>query len=123
MTDARQVAEARQEARRIIHDLARSIDRRLGVEVRDVPGQERLQVSLSHGARQGRIELAIPAVLASSGDAVARNELRLRIKRASDTLLFRPMPDHRLAVKPLPPPGGQGAPRGGRGPGGPRGRR
>jgi len=53
---------------------------------------------------------------------VARNELRLRIKRAADTLRFRPMPDHRLVVKPLPPPGGQAASRGGiRGSG--RGRR
>ncbi len=121
MTTERQVAEARQEARKIIHELARSIDRRLGVEVRDVPGQERVQVSLTHGTRHGQIELAIGAVLATSGDAVARNELRLRIKRASDTMQFRPMPDHRLSVKPLPPPGGQGSPRGG-GRGGPPGR-
>ena len=106
-------AEARQEARRIIHDLARTIDRKLEVEVRDVPGQERLQVSLTQGSRHGHIELGIATVLASTGDAVARNELRLRIKRAADTLRFRPMPDHRLAVKPLPPPGGQATSRGG----------
>jgi len=125
MSDSRQLAEARQEARRIIHELARSIDRRLGVEVRDLPGQERLQVSLTQGQRHGQIEVAIPTVLASQQDAVARNELRLKIKRASDTLLFRPMPDHRLSVKPIAPPGGQSGPRGGggRGPGGPRGRR
>jgi hypothetical protein len=114
--------EARQEARRIIHDLARAIDRKLEVEVRDVAGQDRLHVSLTQSGRHGHIELGIPAVLASTGDAVARNELRLRIKRAADTLRFRPMPDHRLSVKPLPPPGGQAAPRGGvRGSG--RGRR
>lgn len=124
MAEERIITEARQEARRIIHELARSIDRRLGVEVRDVPGQERLQVSLTHGAKHGHIELAIPAVLASTGDTVARNELRLKIKRASDSLLFRPMPDHRLSVKPIPPPGGQGMGRGGGGHGGPgRGRR
>jgi hypothetical protein len=115
-------AEGRQEARRIIHDLARMIDRKLEVEVRDVPGQERLQVSLTQAGRHGHIELGIGTVLASTGDAVARNELRLRIKRAADTLRFRPMPDHRLVVKPLPPPGGQAASRGGiRGSG--RGRR
>jgi hypothetical protein len=115
-------AEARQEARRIIHDLARAIDRKLEVEVRDVTGQDRLQVSLTQAGRHGHIELGIPTVLASTGDAVARNELRLRIKRAADTLRFRPMPDHRLTVKPLPPPGGHAAPRGGvRGSG--RGRR
>jgi|GEM_PF-1281429 len=112
MTDPRQLAEMRQASRRIIHELARSIDRRLVVEVRDLPGQDRLQVSLSHGQKRGQIEVTIPAVLATTQDAVARNELRLKIKRASDSLLFRPMPDHRLSVKPLPPPGGQGAPRG-----------
>ena len=113
-------AEARQEARRIIHDLARTIDRKLEVEVRDVAGQDRLQVSLTQSG--GHIELGIPTVLASTGDAVSRNELRLRIKRAADTLRFRQMPDHRLSVKPLPPPGGQASPRGGvRGSG--RGRR
>ena len=122
MADERHLAEARQEARRIIHDLARIIDRKLEVEGRDVPGQERMQVSLTQAGRHGHIELAIGAVIASTADAVARNELRLRIKRAADTLRFRPMPDHRLSVKPLPPPGGQGAPRGGmRGSG--RGRR
>jgi hypothetical protein len=64
----------------------------------------------------------MPAVLASNDDAVARTDGRLGIMRAADTLRFRPMPDHRLAVKPLPPPGGQGSPRGGmRGSG--RGRR
>jgi hypothetical protein len=115
-------AEARQEARRIIHELARGIDRKLEVEVRDIPGQDRLQVTVGQAGRHGHIELGIPAVLESNDDAVARNEVRLRIKRAADTLRFRPMPDHRLAVKPLPPPGGQGAPRGGmRGSG--RGRR
>ena len=90
-------AEGRQEARRIIHDLARAIDRKLEVEVRDVPGQERLQVSLTQAGRHGHIELGIATVLASTGDAVARNELRLRIKRAADTLRFRPMPDHRYS--------------------------
>ena len=47
MADERHLAEARQEARRIIHDVARTIDRKLEVEVRDVPGQERMQVSLT----------------------------------------------------------------------------
>jgi hypothetical protein len=108
-------AEGRQEARRIIHDLARLIDRKLEVEVRDIPGQDRFQVTITQSGRHGRIELGVPAVLQSNDDAVARNELRLRIKRAADTLRFRPMPDHRLSVKPLPPPGGQAAPRGGRG--------
>lgn len=108
-------AEGRQEARRIIHDLARLIDRKLEVEVRDIPGQDRFQVTITQAGRHGRIELGVPAVLQSNDDAVARNELRLRIKRAADTLRFRPMPDHRLSVKPLPPPGGQATPRGGRG--------
>src|SRR5262249_60883281 len=47
MADERHLAEARQEARRIIHDLARTIDRKLEVEVRDLPGQERMQVALT----------------------------------------------------------------------------
>ncbi len=111
------VQETRLEARRIIAEVARAIDRRLAVEVRDVPGQERLQVALTHGTHHGQVELRIAEVLAAADDSVARNTLRLRIKRATDTMLFRPMPDHRLSVKPIAPPGGQmsHSPRGGRG--------
>jgi len=47
------------------------------------------------------------AVMAAGEGAIERNELRLRLKRATDTMLFKPMPDHRLAVKPVAPPGGQ----------------
>jgi DNA-binding FadR family transcriptional regulator len=36
------LSEARQEALKILLDLAKSIDRRLDVEVREIPGQERL---------------------------------------------------------------------------------
>ena len=100
--------EDRQEARRIIAELARAVDRRLAVEVRELPGGDRLQLILTHGSRHAQIELHLAAVLATIDNAVARNELRLRLKRATDTMLFKPMPDHRLAdVKPLPPPGGQ----------------
>ena len=101
------MTDNRQEVRRIISETARAVDRRLAAEVREVPGQERLQVTLTHGHHHGHIEVAVGAVLAANDDAVARNELRLRLKRACDTMLFRPMPDHRLAVKPVPPPGGQ----------------
>ncbi len=97
----------RQEARRVIMEVARAIDRRLSVEVRDVPAHDRLQVTLTHGSRHHQVEVRIGDVLAASDDTMARNALRLRIKRAADTMLFRPMPDHRLAVKPVPPPGGQ----------------
>ena len=37
-------------------------------------------------------------VLGSTGSPMARNELRLRLKRVTDTMLFKPMPDHRIAV-------------------------
>ena len=105
--------ETQQEARRILFEVARAIDRRLAIEVRDMVGQERVQVALTHGTRHGRVELKVSDVLAAADDAVARNTLRLRIKRATDTMLFRPMPDHRLiSVKPIPPPGGQATPRG-----------
>jgi hypothetical protein len=115
------MAESRQEARRIITELARAVDRKLTVEVRDIPGQERVQVALQHGTHQSHIELAIPAILAAGEDAVARNELRLRIKRATDTMLFRTPPDHRLAaVKSVAPPGGQTSFRSPRGRGGRR---
>jgi hypothetical protein len=98
-----------QEARRIIAEVARSIDRRLAVEVREVPGGERLHLLLTHThpQRHGEIELGLEQVLAAAKSAMARNEVRLRIKRASDTMLFRPVPDHRLDVKPVAPPGGQ----------------
>ena len=98
--------EDRQEARRIIAEVARAVDRRLAVEVRELPG-ERLQLILTHGSHHGQIELALATVLGAADSAVGRNELRLRVKRATDTMLFKPMPDHRLAVKPVAPPGGQ----------------
>src|SRR5262245_26265886 len=109
------MAEMRGDVRRIIADVARAVDRRLAVEVREVPGQDRLQLVLTHGSRHAQIELTVAAVLAAEATAVGRNELRLRLKRAMDTMLFRPMPDHRLSVKPVPPPGGASpfrAPRG-----------
>lgn len=121
-------AERRQEARVILAELARSIDRRLAVEVREIQGnEERLLVKLTHGKHQTQTEVGTEAVLETRDDAVARTELRLRLKRAADTMLFRPMPDHRMSVKPIPvaPPGGPGA-RGGhgmRGGQGARGRR
>ena len=107
------MSEGRQEVRKILGDVARAVDRRLGLEVRDIPGQERIQVALSHGSHHTHIELAVGSVLAAGDDAIARNELRLRLKRATDTMLFKPMPDHRMAaVKSVPPPGGQTTPRG-----------
>jgi hypothetical protein len=108
-------SDPRQEARRVIGDVVRTLDRRLSAEVRDVPGEERLQLALSHGSRHGQVEVKVADVLAAADDTIARNALRLRIKRAADTMLFRPMPDHRLTVKSIAPPGGQTAPRGGRG--------
>ncbi|MGH7894209.1 MAG: hypothetical protein ACREQL_06030 [Candidatus Binatia bacterium] len=106
------LAEARQEARKILLDLARSIDRRLDVEVRDVPGQERLHVTLTHGQKHSHTELALQAVLTAPADAVSKHELKLKLKRVADTMLFRPMPNHRISVKAVPPPGGQQTPRG-----------
>ncbi len=100
------MADERQETRRIIAEVARAVDRRLAVEVRDLPGGERLQLVLTHGHHHGQIELPVTAVLAAAESTVARNELRLRLKRATDTMLFKPMPDHRIAVKPVAPPGG-----------------
>jgi hypothetical protein len=101
------ISDQRQEARRIIAEVARAVDRRLGVEVREQPGQERLTLALSHGSHRAQIELQVGAVLAAGGSPMARNELRLRLKRANDTMMFKPMPDHRLSVKPVAPPGGQ----------------
>jgi hypothetical protein len=101
------MADSRQEVRRIIAEVARAVDRRLAVEVRELPGQERLQLGLTHGQHHGQIELASAAVLAAGDSPTARNELRLRLKRVTDTMLFRPMPDHRLSVKAVEPPGGQ----------------
>lgn len=104
--------EDRLEARRILGDLARAIDRRLLIEVRDVPGQQRLLVRLNHGQHHGQLELSVPDVLATTTDSMARNQLRLRLKRTADTMTFRKMPDHRVKVKPIAPPGGQLGPRG-----------
>lgn len=115
------LSEARQEALKILLDLAKSIDRRLDVEVREIPGQERLAVTLTHGQKASHTELGIAAVLDAPSDAVAKHELKLKLKRVADTMLFRPMPNHRVSVKAVPPPGGnRQAPRG---MGGGRGRR
>ena len=109
----------RQEVRRIIAEVARAVDRRLAVEVRELPGGARLQLVLTHGIHHTQTEIPVASVLAAAESPVARNELRLRVKRATDTMLFKPMPDHRLAdVKPVPPPGGQSSFRSPRGRGG-----
>src|SRR5580765_6204075 len=104
------LSEARQEALKILLDLAKSIDRRLDVEVREIPGQERLAVTLTHGQKHSHTELAIATILDAPADAVAKHELKL--KRVADTMPFRPMPNHRVSVKSVPPPGGQQTPRG-----------
>ena len=111
--------ELRQHARQILIDLARSVDKRLGIEVRDVQGTDRLKVKLSQGSQRSEIELSLVQILGSEDDSVAKHELKLRLKRAHDQMLFRPMPDHRKTVKgakPVPPPLGR---MGGGGPGGP----
>ena len=111
--------DERQEVRRIVAEVARAVDRRLAVEVRELPGHERLQLVLTHGTHQTQTEVPVTAILAAAESPMARNELRLRVKRATDTMLFKPMPDHRLAdVKPVPPPGGQSYFRSPRGRGG-----
>jgi hypothetical protein len=118
------LSEARQEALKILLDLAKAIDRRLDVEVREIPGQERLAVTLTHGQKSSHTELAIATVLDAPADAVAKHELKLKLKRVADAMLFRPMPNHRLSVKSVPPPGGpRQNPHGMGGGGGGRGRR
>ena len=69
MSDELSSTEVRQHARRILLELARTINRRLSVEVREIPGKQRLQVSLSHGAQRGQIELALKTVLGADDDA------------------------------------------------------
>jgi len=109
----------RQEVQRNVAEVARAVDRRLAVEVREVPGGERVQLVLTHGIHHTQTEVPVASVLAAAESPMARNELRLRVKRATDTMLFKPMPDHRLAdVKPVPPPGGLSTFRSSRGRGG-----
>ena len=113
------MADERQEVRRIIAEVARAIDRRLAVEVRELPVGERVQLVLTRGIHHTQTEVPVASVLAATDSSMARNELRLRVKRATDTMLFKPMPDRRLAdVKPVPSPGGQSYFRSPRGRGG-----
>ena len=112
------LSESRQQALKILLDLAKSIDRRLDVEVREISGQERLAVILTHGQKKSQTELGISTILDAPSDVVAKHELKLKLKRVADAMLFRPMPNHRVSVKSVPPPGGPGAPRGGFGGGG-----
>jgi hypothetical protein len=104
MTDG--TSEQRQEARRILGDVARQLDRKLSIEVRDIPGADRLQITMTHGAKHHQVEMRTEEILATIDDAVLRHELRLRLKRAFDTMQFRKMPDHRVTVKPMTPPVG-----------------
>jgi len=113
------MADERHEVRRIIAEVARAVDRRLAVEVRERPGATRLQLVLTHGTHHTQTEVLVTAVLAAAESPMARNDLRLRLERATDTTLFKPMPDHRLTdVKPVAPPGGQFGSRAPRGRGG-----
>src|SRR5207245_8673249 len=115
LANAKAMPDDRQEVRRIIAEVARAVDRRLAVEVRELPGGERLQLVLTHGSHHTQTEVPVASVLSAAESPMARNELRLRVKRAIDTMLFKPMPDHRLAdVKPVPP-GGQSSFRSSRG--------
>ena len=54
--------EDRQEARRIIAELARAVDRRLAIEVRELPGGDRLQLILTHGSHHAQIEYKCTAL-------------------------------------------------------------
>ena len=75
--------DERHEVRRIIAEVARAVDRRLAVEVRELPGHERLQLVLTHGTHHTQTEVPMTAVLAAAESPMARNELRLRLKRSS----------------------------------------
>src|SRR5438034_1170933 len=79
------MADERHEVRRIIAEVARAVDRRLGVEVRELPRGERLQLILTYGSHQTQTEVPISAVLAAAESPVARNELRLRARSASSS--------------------------------------
>ena len=105
------VSPERVEARRILGDVARQLDRKLAVELRDIPGHdERVQVTLTHGAKQHHVELKMDEIMAAGDDSVAWHGLKLRLKRTLDTMLFRKVPDHRVTVSanaiPPPPVGG-----------------
>src|SRR3989442_12031835 len=110
------MADEGQEVGRIIAEVARAIDRRLAAEVCELPVGERVQLVLTRGIHHTQTEVPVASVLAAAESPIARNDLRLLVKRATGTMLFKPMPGHRLAdVKPVPPPGGQSyfrAPRG-----------
>jgi len=113
------MADERQEVRRIIAEVARAIDRRLAVEVRELPVGERVQLVLTRGIHHTQTEFPVASILSADESPMLRNELRLRVKRTTDTMLFKPMPDHRLTdVKPVPPPGGLSTFRSSRGRGG-----
>ena len=77
--------DERHEVRRIVAEVARAVDRRLGVELRELPGGERLQLVLTHGSHHTQTEVPVASVLSAAESPMARNELRLRVKRAIDT--------------------------------------
>jgi len=58
--------DERQEARRIIAEVARAVDRRLAVEVRELASGGRLQLVLTHGSHQAQTEVPVTAVLAAT---------------------------------------------------------
>jgi hypothetical protein len=60
------MAGDRHEVRRIIAEVARALDRRLVVEVRELPGAARLQLVLTHGTHHTQTEVPVTAVLAAT---------------------------------------------------------
>ena len=67
--------DERQEVRRIVAEVARAVDRRLAVEVRDLPGGGRLQLVLTHGIHHTQTEVPVASVLSAAESPMARNEL------------------------------------------------
>jgi len=109
--------------RRLLRDLTSRISRALETEFSELPDADGPSVGIILRERRREVTVEIPAALLTeaTGDATAREAIRVRIKARRDRMLFKappsPLPKH-IATVPGAMPFGVG-----RTGGGPRGRR
>ncbi len=106
--------------RQLLHELTRTISRRLSSEFSELPGAgtENVGITLRERGRRAVVELPGDLLTQATGDTTARETLRIRLKAARDRMLFRspppPLPKNITALAfPGAGPGGRGGPGGG----------
>lgn len=110
---------------RLLRELSRRISNRLEMEFSDLPGTDGRDIGVKLLERGREVLMTVPGglLVRATGDPVAREAVRVRIKARRDRMLFCPPPTplpRRIAAAPDPASGRFGY---GRRPGAARGRR